>query len=112
MKAEELRIGNYATHLGVVSQLSSVGQWCNITTSAEEVPVTDLEPIPLTEEWFERLGFNDGSDLQVTENIYLIAMSDNSVKLAESGNYIGVNIQYVHQLQNLYFALTQKELTI
>ncbi len=28
------------------------------------------------------------------------------------GNYIDVNLQFLHQLQNLYFALSSKELEV
>jgi len=110
MKAQELRIGNLVQFYS-----KKRGAWKLDKVHSDYFKpkeLSNVKPIPLTEEWLERLGFNDGSDLQITENIYLIAMSDNSVRLAESGNFIGVNIQYVHQLQNLYFALTQKELTI
>jgi hypothetical protein len=65
----------------------------------------DIEPIPLTEEWLLRLGFN-GWD---KGNFTMVLSNGNFI---EFGYVIAKNIKHVHQLQNLYFALTNEELTI
>lgn len=72
-----------------------------------------INPIPLTPEWLERCGLHKkfwNSDKDLKLEIY------------ENKAYIGNNfstnasiihnINYVHQLQNLYFALTGEELQI
>ncbi len=70
--------------------------------------IFELEPIPLTEDWFVKFGFElsnvgvrkDGCDLiDIGFMFHLDGYGENR------------EIKYVHQLQNLYFALTQKELT-
>lgn len=95
-----------------------------------------IKPIPLTEEWLLKLGLfkitkkedlwgNDEigvydfngkirwSDFFITSNglkdftLYVATIDDGM----ESAEYLN-NIIYVHQLQNLYFALTGEELTI
>ena len=107
MKANELRIGNW------------VFDNKQIQITSEQIKLADeglykLLPIPLTEEWLLKFdvlfGFNywsnqyeieyglDGFDLRLP---YDVGMS----------KFIG-SIKYVHQLQNLYFALTEKELTV
>lgn len=63
------------------------------------------EPIPLTEEWLLKFGFN-GWD----KGNYTMILSNGN--FFEFGNIIAQNIKYVHQLQNLYFVLVGEELSI
>lgn len=65
-------------------------------------------PIPLTEEWLVKFGFT-GWDL----GYYTLLMDSGAFAiLTEDGmTIISRNIKHVHQLQNLYFALTGEELT-
>jgi hypothetical protein len=81
-------------------------------------------PIPLTEEWLLKFGFKkdlDGSfvfgllsmfkDKRLKQNVYIYTESTQSLS---DGQWVVINdlkLQYVHQLQNLYFALTGEELT-
>ena len=71
--------------------------------------IKELKPIPLTEEWLLKFGF-DKIDFQFIKNgIKLFPIRD----LYYRGNFpIKSDIKYVHQLQNLYFALTGEELII
>ena len=100
-----------------------------------------IEPIPLTAEWLIKLGFNEqGGDYIVLDKSsderlgYVDERSWTSVKIkywefiATGDNHKGYLFQwhesefhnyqkervirYVHELQNLYFALTGNELTI
>ncbi len=73
----------------------------------------DIEPIPLTEEWLLKFGFEKTwygvedalIELQKTEKGYILSINCNEYTE-------GKEFYYVHQLQNLYFALTGEELTI
>ena len=126
MKASDLRIGN----------------WVNIFLNdvdynTIQIKVDDLyyiiqkngvyEPIPLTEEWLTKFGFKyintESSYLTYAEpshNYYLqmdVRKSDNKWiildnTMSELIAFAMVDIIYVHQLQNLYFALTGEELII
>ena len=85
----------------------------------------ELAPIPLTEDWLLRAGF--GKQTVNGFNIFHIYVLMTDFYLRESfkvGYYWGavingrpyeltdaINYEYVHQLQNLYFALTGDELT-
>ena len=105
MTANELRIGNlildedsnimYRVDLNFFHDLSLGG-----------FLMDDLIPIPLTEEWLVKFGFENKTKTFVLNNI--------SIKQQTKGYffYLSIMIQYVHQLQNLYFALTGEELKI
>jgi hypothetical protein len=98
-----------------------------LTNGSIMVPGTKLEylkPIPLTEEWLFKFGFHlrDGFSntfkLNVEKHQYDCAQITYSEKEGllrfsngeEKGTTLIPHIKYVHQLQNLYFALTGKEL--
>jgi hypothetical protein len=66
-----------------------------------------IKPIPLTEEWLLKFGF-DGWDL----GKYTLIRTNGNFFITGHKGPIAQNIFFVHQLQNLYFALTNEELTI
>ncbi len=102
MKATELRIGNFVSVDGKnlpVTQIFEKGLNCGNVGALYEL----VKPIPLTEDWLERFNWNPPKDIGVsfsltTDDIHFVA-----------GNYYK-KIEYVYQLQNLYFALTGEEL--
>jgi len=74
----------------------------------------NYEPIPLTEEWEVKFGFEQTSEYSIELNIsgYCLEVQ---FKWGNKTFYNGAEIKpllYVHQLQNLYFSLTQTELEI
>lgn len=84
----------------------------------------DIDPIPLTEEWLEKLGFTlGGYNMLFWYHEKLKGLDFAGINWADAEypeyqflNYgIGTEIYqvyYVHQLQNLYFALTGEELIL
>lgn len=116
MKATELRIGNLVKWN---YEESSDGNAYPVEYGYELDDIKNnpniVKPIPLTEEWLERFGFEKTtsgiSAFLKTESVtfwwggHFVNMSDNETQ------YNLVNVSYVHQLQNLYFALTGEELT-
>ncbi len=69
----------------------------------------DLSPIPLTEEWLLKFGFKQKNGIKCWVN------EDVEICFETLANYYRLyprtnKIKYVHQLQNLYFALTGSEL--
>lgn len=97
MNANELRIGNlfidkYSKQVISVLELLRSG---NIVFDFECFGLWEAEPILITEEWLLKFRFNN--DHWATEWI-----------LYKMPNPTG--LKYVHQLQNLYFALTGEEL--
>jgi hypothetical protein len=74
-------------------------------------PLSNFSPIPLTEEWLLNLGFVKGLSgaFYIGDCIFHISgyLSD------KFDDYmIKDNIKYVHQLQNIFFALTGEELIV
>jgi len=113
VKVNELRIGNNLQDNGSLIEVC-VGM-LNYLGQNED---NDIKPIPLTEEWLLKLGFEEGKENAGTlkcfrKGKYTIAkwIGDkwqfwmNTVDVYNSP-------QHVHQIQNLYFALTNTELTI
>ena len=119
MKLTELRIGNLFQWI----EIASMGIGVDVITKENHYAYEDFkEPIPLTEEWLKRLGFepNSGIHFRTLSTGYIACGLDgswglyNNLSAWNRGNSYnnGHDIEFVHQLQNLYHALTGKELTI
>lgn len=67
------------------------------------------EPIPLTEEWLLKLGFNKEECFYILKGVCLEDEYDGRYRLDGQSDCF---IKHVHQLQNLYFALTSVELEV
>ena len=117
MKANELRIGNLVLNDDSIEE---------VTLQHLDLLVHDntyFKPIPLTEEWLLKFGFENLGEIKEVSNRYVlfnVIDGTSNFELYEYGNeydaciddnsiYIH-ELKYVHQLQNLYFALTGKEL--
>ena len=107
--ASELRIGNWYNHNGRYEQVTP-----NTILEVWESPRKWVQPIPLTPEILEKCGFviDYQGDYMISFNgrVYYYGngfiMKDFSIKTKLNQ----FPIQYLHQLQNLYFALTGEEL--
>jgi hypothetical protein len=104
MEQSELRIGNFYSQFGNITQVD----WSTLK-ELEDGPIDQIwcKPIPLTEEWLLKFGFKNNrlglfDCIKVVEDIgFHIYFIQRHLK----------EVQYVHQLQNLYFALVGEELT-
>ena len=124
MKATELRIGNYISREDLINGQSRIEEVIEIgrkLISSGPIKVIcdydEIQPIPLAEEWLFKFGFEkrkkllgllvfskSGFDLHFVNGKWEFYVMGSSCILAK--------IKYVHQLQNLYFALTGEELEI
>lgn len=80
-----------------------------------DISENDVDPIQLTEEWLLKLGFKkDGRDWELPNFRFHVnkPINYNGFVFCNGYTVITEKIQYVHQLQNLYFALTGAELTV
>ena len=112
IKIEELRVGNWVYIEGSRQQIDAIE---NATAPEKcEVDYTlikHVHPIPLTEELLtEKCGFRRNH----YGGLYLYGKFD--FDLTKEGYFlvddVGVYCKHLHQLQNLYFALTGKELPV
>ncbi len=121
MKANELRIGNYFLRNNIASQVHP--------SIIEDVfnGKTNINPIPLTEEWLLKFGFSDkeykkdyiGIDFE-SSGMYFDFVLSKPFSKGEWNNSYTFNleshrfckVEYVHSLQNLYFTLTGEELVV
>lgn len=111
MNASDLRIGNYVkgVRVGKVKTIFSTHfQVDDINSVSLGYSIQDkFEPIPLTEEWLIKFGFTKNFEEYSTKHLKI------GKRVNKKGFYYGGReIKHVHQLQNLYFALTGEELTI
>lgn len=106
MKATELRIGNLVNYR-IVDELSKRKDYFEASViTAEDIRILsirgekdkDYRPIELTEDWLLKLGF----EKEITNNGTIYYENEN---ISIEGE-----LKHVHQLQNLYFALTGEEL--
>ena len=117
MNANELRLGNLVYYL-IDQAMDESKSWNEVST----IDVQDLEcvergdtnytPIPLTEEWLLKFGFVSNPYMDRYELDWL------HIECNKTKGYLELwvermpkAIESVHQLQNLYFALTNQELS-
>jgi hypothetical protein len=122
----ELRFGNFIKYYDEIVQVyGTKGLYVFVPVpvigedkeyTLEEVAFSALEPIPLTTELLEKCGFE-----AISSTSFRIVTSDLDfiVPLSFTGNGYNTSIAttrnpliYLHQIQNLYFALTGKELYV
>lgn len=124
MKAEELRIGNYLLNDNCIVRVEHImfSDYCLVKTKQNNSITARYElikPIPLTEEWLLKFGFvknKISNEWHFGEfSIWKLSPSDPSkskIILNLMFDIDNPEIKSVHQLQNIYFALTGEELTI
>lgn len=117
MKANELRIGNVIDVFGmckvdrIYQNSIKVIRETDTGFEREDVPIDSLSltEFVLTDEWLENLGFKKHPKFMGMHKDNFIV---NNNVLLYKGCDIGITVKHVHELQNLYFALTGEELEI
>lgn len=142
MKANELRIGNIINDTSgedlpvkaIRTRKRGVDE-VKVKGYIDWVYVGYCDGVAITEEWLVKLGFEkcigSESDYEIviqknegggiSEYWLWVDLHDEDnhnndmypcASIVSEGNWLNTNIKYVHQLQNLYFALTGKELEL
>jgi len=128
----ELRIGNLVMYNGMTMRISEI---CSPKPMKDKrysdkyiielfdgaglisCAIDEIHSIPLTEEWLLKFGFKK---LKHSNEWYVIMIYGTELSVHLSGyeicfgngqNYIKGDFKHIHKIQNLYFALTNKELT-
>lgn len=123
IQAGELRIGNLAERDGNLLKVIRISKDgivnYDLIKKSQGIHVNsgNVVAIKLTEEWLIKLGFNK---LNNSNEWYVIKQNDFELSIHLSGNEICFgsgnvffkgNFKHIHTIQNLYFALTGKELS-
>lgn len=141
IKASELRIGNIILYLNELYVVDGIKYEPNAPSSKWRIGfrmVDDnnqaarilrnakmenwIEPVPLEPEILEKCGFIQGNDLTDRNVFYATGRHKGIASVTVSGGImisgagksmvLDAHIEYLHQLQNLYFALTGDELVV
>ena len=118
LRKTELRIGNLVTDKWSVGKypfkIVSLGKTiCHYFGHQKfSAKYEDLEPIPLNKEWLLKFGFEKDNELNFVKFSFKVHFWSNYNSYMYGWIGGNIEIKYVHQLQNLYFALTGEELTI
>lgn len=128
IQANELRIGNYVNEyywnnikncysLELI-KIKGIYETHIVCNEEDAYNLSELKPIPLTEEILFKCGFVEEYEDE-EDNSYFVNSSVEIMKVLfkqefflENIDNISLKIKYLHQLQNLYFALIGKELEI
>lgn len=131
IKATELRIGSLASghinerqkeylsdeYIYVITEIKSLKVNVNLIEDyamniykSTHLPYDKINPIPITEEWLLRFGFQRES-LKSSWTLNDEEIWDD-LPIGRKIIYQNTPVYYVHQLQNLYYALTGNELEI
>ena len=120
MKSQDLRIGNWiyeskATQFPM--QVEAIFQdgtlYLNFEGNEGDVwdcNVKDIEAIPLTNEILLKCGFEKIGMAYIKGMFIINGRSDGRFQLGNSG--MSVELTFLHQLQNLFYSLTGKELEV
>lgn len=119
MEAKELRIGNYVYkeyHNYNDEKELEIDSEIHVIDELHNTNYETIKPIPLTEEWLLKFGFEKKQTVKgctyYFEKVFRITIIDKNDLYINVFNSFGIsnNNYHVHQLQNLYFSLTGKEL--
>lgn len=132
LSAKDLKIGNYVNYFGIYLPVYSIifpqpmederfsGKWIVEIfdgASTTHCVIDDLEPIPLSEDVLLKLGFENSYRSDYTITMHHKTNDKFGIKINNATGislvYLGIpiRVEYIHQLQNLYHALTGEELT-
>jgi hypothetical protein len=134
MKANELRIGNYVNRInrnnevhlpdGITYVVQEIGFDCVIyplgknPATLSQMPIAyhnDLSPISLTEDWLIKFGaFKETTNILILSRFKLIWKDKYKywyvIDRNEETYY--TKLEFLHEFQNLYFALNGEELKL
>jgi hypothetical protein len=116
MKKQDLRIGNYISDINAnksfYAEVKKL-EYSSCTYGWFSSRYADLKPIPLTEEWLLSLGFDKKGNKGKIQIILKgkLGYFDGRTYF-NSWAILEHQPTYVHELQNLYYALTGEELKI
>lgn len=123
--ANELRVGNIiCSYTGAIREVTGediIKQWWFDSEPKDGSLCAPLNPVDLTAEWLERCGFRfenysyNNGNFSLGQNFIRDASRNYDgfyLKIHLNDKKVSCVVRYLHQLQNLYFALNGEELKI
>ena len=118
MKANEFRLGNLVKCPEGFGQVTQIQDREVLVVDEIGYIMEEIKPIPLTEEWLLKFGFEKiERDDCCWYTLLIPSKYDFNILWDKGDSANGMSIEdypvkckHVHQLQNLYFALTGEEL--
>lgn len=121
MTSKDFRIGNYHLYDGKLDRIDS-----RYALAFENEFMDGIEPINLTEQWLIDLGFEKQVLSDNSAHYYTLELNENkycdlSICSGDKNGFIEATLfpyedwfryKYVHELQNLFFAITGRELEL
>ena len=122
MKANEVRLNNYVIYKNEVYEIDTIAKgFPTLKTGRFGIGVVDwnnIKSVPLTEKWLINLGakkcHRNFEEFFIHDRFMLQWINGHNywyVTDANFGSYI-TKIEFLHEWQNLFFTLIQKELTL
>lgn len=110
IQSHELRIGNWIYS-------TSHKQYCKVIKLEYDSELLNIAPITLTEEILLKCGFeyyssNNSYQLDFDLNFCIWGRIENGFNVYCCSEELGDTLNYLHQLQNIIFTLTGKELEV
>lgn len=127
MEVKNLRIGNFILTNNKIIEIDFLTPYAigynNGNIGSNNSLLDNFKPIPLTEEWLLKFdfvkdrecfykNFSNQGEFILFSNKTPVALANRIVKPFYFTCKTIVELEYVHQLQNIYFALTGEELEI
>lgn len=119
MDIRDLRIGNWIIYSETneyveVIEVMQSGLTVKFKSETTWIEIDYFEPIPLTEEILLKCGFVKNLNIDYrfhhTKIDITIDMDDYGLQISDTWEF--GSIRYIHELQNLYYALTKTEIII
>lgn len=133
MKAKKFRVGNLVMSNELacnckpdeILEIAGIGLDLDFTNGTTQNYV-GIKPIPLNKEWINKFGFNDSeykkgyTGVEFRTNMILDFVLTKPKFMGEwqesycydLGQHRFIPLKYVHELQNLFFAITSTELSV
>ena len=125
IQANELRVGNWVNNYGQYCFVLEIyktnkvelGYFKDSIGFIRKLDDVGIKPIPITEDILLKCGFYKDEDINYRYYfdfdwavILAYDIDDNCIRIGDSWDFS--KVIYIHDLQNLYFALTKTELKI
>ena len=117
-QVNEMRIGNIMLddeyNVVNVERINSdrIHEFTMVSQNNGRIYPSNIYKIPITKQWLEKLGFVNTNTTEYPnyiKGIYKCMWRNGEANICNKHGFIK-DLKYVHELQNLFFALTGKEL--